>query len=125
LGGRGVDRGDAGVGERAAQDRPVQHAGELDVVEVAAPAPQEPGVLLAQHPAEADGVAGGAAGGGGAGLGVRPGGVGLGGGHADTSVSLRPSPGAAGADCVTASSSTSAAPWGCSAAQRTAATMFW
>jgi len=47
LGGRGVDRGDPGVRERAAQDRAVQHAGKLDVIGEVAPAAQEAGVLLA------------------------------------------------------------------------------
>jgi hypothetical protein len=44
---RGVDRIDPGVRQRAAQDRHVQHAGQLDVLDVVAPALQEPGVLLA------------------------------------------------------------------------------
>ena len=56
LGGRRVDRHDAGVGVGAAQDGAVEHAGQGDVVEVAALAPQEAGVLLAQHPAESDRV---------------------------------------------------------------------
>ena len=60
LGGRRVDRDDPGVGVRAAQDRAVQHAGQVDVVDVVAPAAQEPDVLLARHAAEADRVAGGA-----------------------------------------------------------------
>jgi hypothetical protein len=55
LGGRGVDGDDAGVRERAAQHGPVQHAGQVDVVDVAALAAYEAGVLLALHPAEADG----------------------------------------------------------------------
>ena len=55
---RRVDRHDAGVGVRAGEDRPVQHAGQLHVVEVVAAAAQEPGVLLAQHAAEPDRVAG-------------------------------------------------------------------
>src|SRR5690606_4727964 len=55
--GRGVDRDDPGVGQGAAQDGPVQHPGKLDVVEVVALAPQEPGVLLAERAPEADGVA--------------------------------------------------------------------
>jgi hypothetical protein len=54
LGGGGVDGDDAGVGVGAAEDGAVQHPGELDVVDVAAPAPDEAGVLLAGHPAEAD-----------------------------------------------------------------------
>ena len=51
---RGVDRDDPGVGERAAQDRAVEHPGQRDVVEVAALAADEPRVLLAPQPAEAD-----------------------------------------------------------------------
>ena len=38
---------------RAAQHRPVQHAGQLHVVHVRALAADEPLILLAQHPAEA------------------------------------------------------------------------
>ncbi len=76
LGGRGVDGHDAGVRVGAAQDGPVEHAGKLDVVEVVALAPQEPGVLLAQHAAEADGVAR-----------CADGRLALGGGHAVTSSS--------------------------------------
>jgi hypothetical protein len=49
-GGRlGVDGGDAGVGERGAQQRHVQHAGQGDVVDVVAAAAQEAVVLLAPH----------------------------------------------------------------------------
>ncbi len=44
------------VGDRRAQDRQVQHALELDVVDVVAHAAHEARVLLAQHPAVADGV---------------------------------------------------------------------
>ena len=47
LGGRGVDRVDPGVGDRAAQDRHVQHARQVDVVDVVAPALEEAVVLLA------------------------------------------------------------------------------
>ena len=43
-----VDPGDPGVRHRAAQERHVQHAGELDVVGPVGPAGDEPGVLLAQ-----------------------------------------------------------------------------
>jgi hypothetical protein len=46
---RRVDRQDLRVGQRAAQDRSVQHAGELEVVDVAALAAHEPRVLLARH----------------------------------------------------------------------------
>ncbi len=60
LGRRRVDRDDPGVRVRAAQDRAVQHAGQVDVVDVVAPAAQEPDVLLARHAAEPDRVAGGA-----------------------------------------------------------------
>ena len=52
--GRGVDRDDPGVGERAAQDRAVEHPGQLDVVDVAALPADEAGVLLAPQAAEAD-----------------------------------------------------------------------
>ena len=62
LGGGGVDRHDPGVRVRAAQDRAVQHAGQVDVVDVAALAADEADVLLAEHAAEADRVAGGAGG---------------------------------------------------------------
>ena len=47
LGGGGVDRDDPGVGERAAQDRAVQHPGQLEVVDEGALAADEAGVLLA------------------------------------------------------------------------------
>ena len=49
-----VDRVDPRVGERAAQDRAVEHAGQPDVVEVRALAADEARVLLALQPAEAD-----------------------------------------------------------------------
>jgi hypothetical protein len=52
LGRDGVDGHDAGVRVRAAQHRPVQHAGQLHVVHVGALAADEPLVLLAQPPAE-------------------------------------------------------------------------
>ena len=58
LGGRHVERPDPGVGVGAAQHGAVEHAGQLDVVEVAALPPQEAGILLAEHVPEADGVAG-------------------------------------------------------------------
>ena len=50
----GVDREDLGVGVRAAQHRPMQHAGQADVVQVGALAADEPRVLLALEAAEAD-----------------------------------------------------------------------
>jgi hypothetical protein len=43
----GVDARDAGVRERAAEDLHVQHAGQVDVVDVVAATPDEPAVL---HP---------------------------------------------------------------------------
>src|SRR5258708_27694336 len=46
-GGDDVDRGDPGVGERAAQDRPVQQAGQRDVVDEGALAEDEARILLA------------------------------------------------------------------------------
>ena len=49
----GVDAHYAGVRERRTQHRQMQHAGQLHVVDVVAPAPDEPGILLAQHPAVA------------------------------------------------------------------------
>ena len=55
LGGAGVDRDDPRVRVRAAQHRAVQHPGQRDVVDVAAAAADEPGVLLAPHRAEAHG----------------------------------------------------------------------
>ena len=54
LGGADVDAHDAGVGHRRAQDRQVQHPGELDVVAVLAHAAHEARVLLAEHAAVAD-----------------------------------------------------------------------
>ncbi len=45
LGGLGADREDLRVGVRAADDRRVRHAGQLDVVDVAALAAQEAGIL--------------------------------------------------------------------------------
>ena len=42
---RGVDRDDARVRQRAAQDLHVQHAGQVDVVDVVAATAHEPGVL--------------------------------------------------------------------------------
>ena len=42
--------------DRAAQDRAVEHAGQVEVVDVVALAAQESCVFLAQHAAEADGV---------------------------------------------------------------------
>jgi hypothetical protein len=50
----GVDRHQAGVRHRRAQDRAVQHAGQHDVVEVVALAADEARVLLAGEPAETD-----------------------------------------------------------------------
>ena len=52
--GGGVDRDDPRVRERAAQRGAVQHARQLDVVDVVALAADEARVLLALHPAEAD-----------------------------------------------------------------------
>ena len=57
LGGQGVDGQDPGVRVRAAQHRPVQHAGQPHVVHEEALAADEPLVLLAQHAAEAGGHA--------------------------------------------------------------------
>ena len=55
LGRRGVDRGDVGVGDRAAGERQPQHPRQGDVVGVAALTGDELGVLLAleatTHPA--------------------------------------------------------------------------
>ena len=53
LRGSHIDADDAGVRVRRAQDRQVQHPRQRDVVDVAAAAPDEPGILLAQHPAVA------------------------------------------------------------------------
>jgi len=50
----GVDRSDAGVGEGAPQHRPMEHPGQLQVVDVAAEAADEAAVLLASQGAEAD-----------------------------------------------------------------------
>ena len=58
LGRGGVDRHDARVGAGAGEDGPVEHARHRHVVEVVAAADEEAGVLLAQHPPEADRVAG-------------------------------------------------------------------
>ena len=55
CGGAGVDADDPGVRDRRTQDREVQHAGQLDVVDVPAHAADEARVLLAEHPAVADG----------------------------------------------------------------------
>ena len=52
--GGGVDRHDPGVGERAAQDRAVQHARQLHVVDERALAADEARVLLAAQATEAD-----------------------------------------------------------------------
>ncbi len=49
----GIDADDARVRIRRAQDRQVQHAGQLHVVDVGAFASDEPGILLAEHPAMA------------------------------------------------------------------------
>lgn len=54
LGGGGVEVPDPGVRDRCAQDRQVEHAGQPDVVGVAAQAAHEPAVLLAEHPAVAE-----------------------------------------------------------------------
>ena len=51
----GVDPHDPGVGHRRAQDGEVQHPRQLHVVAVVAQAPDEAGVLLAQHASVADG----------------------------------------------------------------------
>ena len=56
LGGADVDADDVRVRDRRAQDREVQHARQLEVVDVPAHAADEARVLLAQHPAVADGV---------------------------------------------------------------------
>jgi hypothetical protein len=58
LGLGGVDRHDPRVRVRAAQDRAVEHAGQLDVVDVVAVAADEAHVLLAEHAPEPDRVAG-------------------------------------------------------------------
>ena len=59
---RGVDRDDPGVRVGAAQQRAVDHTRQLDVVQVRALAADEPRVLLALQPAEADRALGGRAG---------------------------------------------------------------
>ena len=69
---RRVDRDDLGVGVRAAQQRAVQHRGQRDVVDEVAVPTEEAHVLLAEHAAEADRVAGGAGGYGGVGHAVAP-----------------------------------------------------
>ena len=51
---RGVDRVDLGVREGAAEDRPVQHPGQPDVVEVGPLAADEARVLFALEAAEPD-----------------------------------------------------------------------
>ena len=53
LCGTRVDADDAPVRDRGPEDRQVQHPGQLDVVAVAALAPHEARVLLAEHPAVA------------------------------------------------------------------------
>ena len=58
FGGEGVDGDDAGVRVRAPQHGPVQHAGQADVIDVVALAPDETGVFFAQHAPEANRVAG-------------------------------------------------------------------
>jgi hypothetical protein len=55
---RRVDRDDLGVGIRAAEQRAVDHARQLDVVQVVALAADEARVLLALQAAEADGSLG-------------------------------------------------------------------
>jgi hypothetical protein len=54
--GRRVDRDDARVRERAAQHGAVEHAGQVDVVDVVALAADEARVLLALEAPEADGT---------------------------------------------------------------------
>ena len=54
---RGIDGLDAGVRPGAAQDGTVEHAGEIDVVDVVALAPDEALILDTLHAAESDGVA--------------------------------------------------------------------
>jgi hypothetical protein len=51
LRGRDVDADDPRVRHRGPQYGEMQHARELDVVDVLAEAPDEPGILLAEHPA--------------------------------------------------------------------------
>ena len=50
---RDIDAVDLRVGVRRTQDRQVQHAAQIDVVDVVAAAPDEARVLLAEHPAVA------------------------------------------------------------------------
>ena len=57
FGSAGVDRNDARVRVRAAQNRTVEHARQVDIVDVVALASQETGVFLANHAAEAHGIA--------------------------------------------------------------------
>ena len=73
-----VDAEDLRVRHRGTQDRQVQHAVQLDVVAVAAPAADEARVLLAQHPAVTDRLLV-------VGLEIAEPGCGLGDGHASTS----------------------------------------
>ena len=54
LGGARVDADEAGVRHWCTEDRQVQHAVQLDVVDVVPLATQEARVLLAQHPAVTD-----------------------------------------------------------------------
>ncbi len=54
LGGGGVDAVDLGVSKRAAQDREVQHARQLHIVDELAGAPNQAGIFLTEHAAEAD-----------------------------------------------------------------------
>ena len=56
FGGGLVDADDACMCERRSQDREVQHARELHVVAVLAHSSNEPGILLAEHATEADGL---------------------------------------------------------------------
>ncbi len=60
--GAGVDGDDPGVGVGAAQDGAVQHAGQVEVVDVVTLPADEAGVLFAGHTPEAERVAGRAAG---------------------------------------------------------------
>ena len=56
LGGADVDAVDRGVGVGRAQDRQVQHAGQLHVIDIVAAATNKARILLAQHPAVAAGL---------------------------------------------------------------------
>ena len=58
FGRRGIDRADSRMGVRAAQDGAVQHARQVDVVDIVALPTQEAHVLLARHPTEAHRIAG-------------------------------------------------------------------